>query len=223
MIFTIPLFTILPGIFVGLNYGSFEFLPFVAVTAFTYINYFIYLTNEIDLNNEHSTMRTLLSAVSIGIIIYLSFRYSFFISVNLIFALLLVHTKQLFHHYNLNLLHVVIVLAFHLVIFNLISFYLIAGFITGELFTLLIPLLIPTFLYQEKHYFKSEQPLASMLVFVTVGIALVIMVFVVHWWALLIPFSIAITYYIQKQFKINFIDTFIFIFYLIQLLLIIVY
>lgn len=220
ILYIIPLLQILPGITLGLQYSSFTFLNVLLFTIFVYINYYIYNSDSFGNNSHQESLNIILTILNIVLIVILSINYSFFLGINLVIYILLLYSRKAFDYYNLNLFYVILILFFNLILFNLISFYIIAGFIPNNLFIYLVPLIIPSLMFQEYDYFKNQSKLASMLVFVTVGISLVCMIFVVQFWALLLVFTIPLAYYLGRYVNIHFVDSFIFFMFLFQILLI---
>lgn len=220
ILYIIPLLQILPGVILGLHYSSFSFLNVLIFTIFVYINYYLYSSEAFDKTTQNESLNIILTILNIVLIVILSINSSFFLGINLVLYILLLYSRKAFDYYNLNLFYVILVLFFNLVIFNLISFYIIAGFIPNNLFIYLVPLIIPSLMFQEYSYFKNQSKLASMLVFVTVGLSLVCMIFVVKFWALLLVFTIPLAYYLGQYVNIHFVDSFIFFMFVFQLLFI---
>lgn len=216
---SIPLLTILPGIIFGLQYASFNIISVLLFSIFVYLSYSVQYSNRHS-NKDISSSVTVKSIINLAIIVFLSINYSLFLGINLLLHMILINVKNIFEYHNLKLLYTFLLLFFNTIILNLISFYLIARFIPNMLFAYMIPLVIPILMYQELDYFKKDVKLTSILIFLTVGLSFVYMIFVANFWAIIIVLTIPLTLYLRKQFNIHHIYPFIFFMFMFQLILI---
>lgn len=218
--FSIPTLTILPGILFGLKYASLNILSVLLFFIFVSLSYSIHRSKD-NFSGDVPFSLILKTIINVVILVFLSINYSLFLGINLFLYMILINVRNIFEYHNLRLLHVMLLLIFHVIILNLISFYLIARFIPNNLFVYLMPLIIPILMYQELDYFKNDTQLSSILVFLNVGLSFIFMIFVTNFWALIIVLTIPLTLYMKKHFKIHFIYPFIFFMFFFQLILIV--
>lgn len=216
-----PLLIILTGISYGLNYSSLTFIKSLLLILFTYLNLAYY--RQASKGKNLLALKIVSLALSLIIIFILAISQSFLLAFNLFLYLIFVHSKDVFHYYQVRLLHILIILFFNSFVLNIASFYITANFVPVTLGLLIIPILIPVLMYQELVYFANNRKLAHFLVFTAVAIGCISMFFTVGLWSLLYLIVIPLTAYTSKQVKLDFIRCFVFWQLFIHIIVIVIY
>lgn len=204
--FLLPSFYILFGTIYALPYASLNIISFFTLYLFILLNQIIESSFENyfvqKMSNPFRKLWTL--ELLIGLcLLYFVFTHSLVAALLLACYVLMVQSKYLFAHYDLEILSILLVTVFKSFLLNIFGFYIHTGFLSISLSIYFIPLVIPFFLYEyynwNKSLSKKKKTFSVVLIYL---IALLFLWSVFSWWSLfLLVSSISSAVFIRNNGK----------------------
>lgn len=156
--FLLPSFYILFGTIYALPYAPLNIISFFILYLLILLNQIIESSFENCFIHKKSNPFNKLWILELLIgfcLVYFIFTHSLVAALLLACYVIMVQSKYLFVHYDLEVLSIILVTVFKSLLLNIFGFYIHTGFLSISLSIYFIPLVIPFFLYEYYNWNKS--------------------------------------------------------------------
>lgn len=204
--FLLPSFYILFGTICALPYAPLNIISFFILYLFIILNQIIESSFENYFIHKKSKPLNKLWILELLIglcLVYFIFAHSLVAALLLACYGLMVQSKYLFVHYDLEILSITLVTVFKSLLLNTFGFYIHTGFLSISLSIYFIPLVVPFFLYEYYNWNKSlSKKKKTFLVMLIYLIAFLFLGPIFSWWSLfLLVSSISSALFIRNNGK----------------------